>query len=74
MGHLEAVCWLLQPHLAPKWFVDKLARGSAVIQPLPHAKGSERSRSASEMAIRRDFKTGRHSYGKDRREHYAKTG
>ena len=35
VGHLEAVCSQLQPHLAPKCFMDKLARGDAVSQPSP---------------------------------------
>ena len=73
MGHLEGVCWKSQPHLAPKWFMDKLARGDAVSQPLSKAWGSKRSRSASEMATRRDFRAGRRSHGKGHQEHYAKT-
>ena len=77
VGHLEAVCWKSQPHLTPKWFMDKLGRGDAVSQPLPRARGSERdpttlSRSASEAAIRRDFKAGKRSH-EGRQEHYAKT-
>ena len=76
--HLEAVCWKCQPQLAPRWFVDKLGRGDAVSQALPHVKGCDRdaatsSRSASESAIRRDFNAGKLRQGKGRQEHYAKT-
>ena len=53
--------------------MGKLSRGDAVSQPLPRARGSKRSRSASEMAIRRDFKAEKCKHGKDRQEHYAKT-
>ena len=73
MGHQEAVCWKSQPHLTPKWFMDKPVRGDAVSQPSPQAGGSERSRPASEMAIRRDFNAGKRSHGKGRRELFAKT-
>ena len=78
MGHLEAVCWKCQPQLAPRWFVDKLGRGDAVSQPLPHVKGGDRdaataSRSASEAAIWRDFNAEKRLQGKGRQEHYAKT-
>ena len=42
VGHLEAVCRKSEPHLTPKWFMDKVGRGDAVSQPLPHARESER--------------------------------
>ena len=73
MGHLVSDCWKPQPHLAPKWFMDKMARDDAFSQPSPQAGGSERSWSTSEMAIREDFNTGKRSHGKARRELFAKT-
>ena len=73
MGHIEAVCWMSQPHLAPKWFMDKLGCGEALSKPLPHANGSKRSRSTSEMAIRRDFNAKKRGHGKGCQEHYAKS-
>ena len=73
MGHLEAVSWKPQPQLAPKWFMDKLSRGDAASHPLPQAGGSERCRSASEMASRRDINAEKRSHGKGRRELFAKT-
>ena len=73
MGHLEVVCCKAQPHLAPKWFMDKLACGDAVSQPSLEVGGSERSRSASEMTIRRNFNPEKRCHGKGRQELFAKT-
>ena len=58
--------------------MNKLGRGDAVSQPLPHVRGGDRdlatsSRSVSEEAIRRDFNAGKRSHVKGRQEHYAKT-